>query len=247
MRLATTTTVLLGLTAIPAAAQNAPAAAGVERTVLAGSRLPDLGAKPIYFCAFAVTVPASAASHISTSSNEILYQLAGSTEVGIQAETKTLAAGEAMFVPAGINVSLKAGGDGPSRTLQFLLVADAAADSPVPTEPASANEVFRSPAPIPGLKPGAHEVNLTRVTFPPQMPPNPPHHRSGAAIYYILSGTGATTVNGSTAEKGPGSLIYEPSSLVHQWGNPGGDPFTFLAFNINPEGVPAVVPEAPPK
>jgi hypothetical protein len=31
----------------------------------------------------------------------------------------------------------------------------------------------------------------------------------------------------------------------HQWGNPGSEPLTFLAFNINPEGVPAVVPEAP--
>jgi len=42
-------------------------------------------------------------------------------------------------------------------------------------------------------------------------------------------------------------VIYEPSSLVHQWGNPGSDPFTFLAFNINPEGEPAVAFEAPAK
>jgi hypothetical protein len=27
-------------------------------------------------------------------------------------------------------------------------------------------------------------------------------------------------------------LIYEPFGLVHQWGNPGNDPLTFLAFNI---------------
>jgi oxalate decarboxylase/phosphoglucose isomerase-like protein (cupin superfamily) len=54
-------------------------------------------------------------------------------------------------------------------------------------------------------------------------------------------------VGGNTVEKGPGSVIYEPSSLVHQWGNPGSQPFTFLAFNINPEGEPAVVPEAPAK
>ena len=45
----------------------------------------------------------------------------------------------------------------------------------------------------------------------------------------------------------PGSLIYEPFGLVHQWGNPGNEPLTFLAFNINPEGVPAVVPETPAK
>jgi mannose-6-phosphate isomerase-like protein (cupin superfamily) len=78
------------------------------------------------------------------------------------------------------------------------------------------------------------------------MPSNPPHHRSGA-LYYIVSDIGANTVDGKTAARGPGSLISEPSGLVHQCGNPGSEPLTFLAFNINPEGMPAVVPEAPTK
>jgi hypothetical protein len=30
-------------------------------------------------------------------------------------------------------------------------------------------------------------------------------------------------------------------------GNLGSEPFAFLAFNINPDGEPAVVPEAPAK
>ena len=102
-------------------------------------------------------------------------------------------------------------------------------------------------APIPGLKPGGYDLNLTRVTFPPGMPSNPPHHRSGAALYYIVSGTGANTVDGMTKTRGPDSLIYEPFGLVHQWGNPGDDPLTFLAFNINPDGVAAVLPDAPTK
>jgi mannose-6-phosphate isomerase-like protein (cupin superfamily) len=249
MRQAIIGTALLSavVAAVPASAQNPPAAPAVTRTVLAGTKLPDLGVKPVYFCALAVTVPASAASHISTTSDEILYQLAGSTEVGIEGEIKTLATGQAMFIPGGRHASLKSGGDGPSRSLHFLLVADSAPDSPVPTEPASATELFRSPVPVPDLKPGAYDLNLTRVTFPSQMPSNPPHHRSGAALYYILSGTGANTVAGAAAAKGPGAVIYEPSSLVHQWGNPGSEPLTFLAFNINPEGVPAVVMEAAPK
>jgi mannose-6-phosphate isomerase-like protein (cupin superfamily) len=90
-------------------------------------------------------------------------------------------------------------------------------------------------------------LNLTRVTFPSGMPSNRPHHRSGAVLYYIVSGTGANTVGGKTVARGPGSLIYEPFGLVHQWGNPGSEPLTFLAFNINPEGVPAVIPETPAK
>ena len=79
------------------------------------------------------------------------------------------------------------------------------------------------------------------------MPANAPHHRSGAALYYIISGTGANTIDGNTAARGSGSLIYEPYGLVHQWGNPGNEPLIFLAFNINPEGVAAVLPGAPEK
>ena len=88
---------------------------------------------------------------------------------------------------------------------------------------------------------------MTRVSFPPEMASNPPHHRSGAALYYIIAGTGANTVEGKLETRAPGSLIYEPFGLVHQWGNPGPVPLTFLAFNINPEGVAAVLPGAPTK
>jgi quercetin dioxygenase-like cupin family protein len=72
------------------------------------------------------------------------------------------------------------------------------------------------------------------------MPSNAPHHRTGAALYYVLSGSGANTVEGKTEMRGPGALIFEPSGLVHQWGNPGDTPLTFLTFNINQEGMPAV-------
>jgi quercetin dioxygenase-like cupin family protein len=108
-------------------------------------------------------------------------------------------------------------------------------------------ELYRSGAPIPELKPGRYDLTLTRVTFPAQMPSNSPHHRSGAALYYVVSGTGANTVDGKVEAKAPGSLTYEPFGLVHQWGNPGVIPFTFLAFNINMEGVPAVLGGAPKK
>src|ERR1700693_4765838 len=235
------------ISAGPAPAQNPPAAPAVQRTILAGTKLPDLAAGPVAFCALSVTIPANAASHIAAGSNAIFYQLGGSTEITTAGATKTLAAGEAMFVAGGHEVFMKAVGDDPSRSLQFVVFPDAGSASPIATEPAAVTELFRTPAPIPDLKPGTYEVNLTRVTFPAKMAPNPPHHRSGAALYYVLSGTGANAAGGNTVEKGPGSLIYEPSSLVHQWGNPGSEPFTFLAFNINPEGTPAVVMESGPK
>ena len=61
----------------------------------------------------------------------------------------------------------------------------------------------------------------------------------------MLSGTGANTIEGKMEQRGPGTFIYEPSGLVHQLGNPGDAPLTFLTFNINQEGVPAVAPDAP--
>jgi mannose-6-phosphate isomerase-like protein (cupin superfamily) len=120
-------------------------------------------------------------------------------------------------------------------------------DRPAETAPAAVRELYRTTTPLPDLKPGSYDLNLTRVTFPAQMPANPPHHRSGAALYYIISGTEANTVDGKTAARGSGSLIYEPYGLVHQWGNPSNEPLTFLAFNINPEGVAPVLPGPPEK
>jgi hypothetical protein len=45
--------------------------------------------------------------------------------------------------------------------------------------------------------------------------------------------------------------LLRPMALEKAWpepmGNLGSEPFAFLAFNINPDGEPAVVPEAPAK
>ena len=201
---------------------------------------------PLYFKAVSVTLAPGATSRASAS-NGILYQISGSTEVSIGAETKTLGAREGLFIASGKVASLKAGNTEPSNFLHFFLSPVADLDRPAETAPAVVRELYRTAAPIPDLKPGSYDLNLTRVTFPAQMPSNPPHHRSGAALYYIISGTGANTVDGKAEARGPGSLIYEPFGLVHQWGNPGNQPMTFLAFNINPDGEAAVLPGAPVK
>jgi mannose-6-phosphate isomerase-like protein (cupin superfamily) len=143
--------------------------------------------------------------------------------------------------------ALIAGGNGPSTFLHFLLAPAGDLDRPSETASADVTELYRTADPIPGLKPGGYDLNLTRVTFPAGMPSNAPHHRSGAALYFIIAGTGANTVDGKTEARGPGSLIYEPYALVHQWGNPGKEPLVFLAFNINPEGAAAVLPGEPAK
>ena len=230
---------------VTAAAQTPPAAPAIARTVVAGAKMPSLGNAPLYFRAVRVSIPLGQKISLSAP-NSILYQLSGSTEIA-DGEAKKITAGGGALIAGGTTASLTAGNGEPSTLLYFLLVPKEALDQPVAAAPATVKDLYRTPAPLPGLKPGSYELNLTRVTFPPGMPSNRPHHRSGAALYYIVSGTGANTVGGKMAERGPGSLIYEPSGLVHQWGNPGSDSLTFLAFNINPEGVPAVVPETPAK
>jgi quercetin dioxygenase-like cupin family protein len=230
----------------PAAGQTPPAAPATARTIVASTKLSMVGDTPVHFKAVSVTIPSGASSSVS-STNGMLYQLSGSTEVSIGGDVKTLSPGEGLFIASGNAAKLKAGDDGPSTFLHFLLAPTADLDKPLEAPPAVVQELYRTAAPLPALKPGRHDLNLTRVTFPPQMPSNAPHHRSGAALYYIISGTGENTVEGKLEAKTPGVLIYEPFGLVHQWGNPGAMPLTFLAFNINPEGVAAVLPGAPAK
>jgi quercetin dioxygenase-like cupin family protein len=248
MRFWTTGVALLGAMVLPAfgTAQTAPAPPAITRTVVAATKLPTVTDTPLHFNAVSVTLQAGETSEVSAA-NGILYQMSGSTEVSLGGGAKILNAGEALFIAGGKTAALTAGGAGPSTFLHFFILRTADLDRPVESAPAAVRELFRTAAPIPDLQPGAYDLTLTRVTFPAQMPSNPPHHRSGAALYYIGSGVGANTVDGKTQAWGPGSLIYEPYALVHQWGNPGNEPLIFLAFNINPEGVAAVLSGAPAK
>jgi len=239
---------LLGAMALPvsATAQTTPIAPAITRTVVAATKLPTVTDAPLYFKAVSITLQPDQTSGVSAA-NGILYQVSGSTEIALDGETKMLNAGEGLFIAGGKTSVLKAGSEGPSSFLHFFLAPAADLDRPAESAPAAVKELYRTAAPIPDLRPAGYDLNLTRVTFPAQMPSNPPHHRSGAALYFIISGTGANTVDGKTEARGPGSLIYEPYALVHQWGNPGNEPLIFLAFNINPEGVAAVLPGAPAK
>jgi quercetin dioxygenase-like cupin family protein len=246
MQFRTTGLWLLGAIMLPASAtaQTTPAPQAITRTVVAATKLPTVTDVPLHFKAVSITLQPDEKSDVSAA-NGILYQMSGSTEVALDGEAKTLNAGEGLFIAGGKTTALTAGSREPSTFLHFFLVPTVDLDRPVKTAPAAARELYRTANPIPDLKPGGYDLNLTRVTFPAQMPSNAPHHRSGAALYYVISGTGANTVDGKTEARGPGSLIYEPYALVHQWGNPGNEPLIFLAFNINPEGVAAVLPGAP--
>ena len=248
MQFRTTGLLLLGAMALPASgtAQTAPAPPAITRTVVAATKLPTVTDAPLYFKAVSVTLQPDEKNGVSAV-NGILYQMSGSTKVSLGGEAKLLNPGEGLFIASGETAALMAGNGGPSTFLYFVIVPAGDLDWPVETAHAAVRELYRTATPIPDLQPGGYDLNLTRVTFPAQMPSNLPHHRSGAALYYIISGAGANTVDGKTESRGPGSLIYEPQALVHQWGNPGNEPLIFLTFNINPEGVAAVLPGAPAK
>jgi len=239
---------LLGALAIatPAAGQTTPPPSAVTRSVVASAKLRTVTDVPLYFRAVAVSL-APGQTSAAAAVNGILYEISGSTQISADGEVRTLNAGDGAFIDKRKSVTLKAEGAVPSTFLEFLLAEATDLDRAAETPPAAVKELYRTKAPIPDLKAGGYDINLSRITFPAGMPSNPPHHRSGAALYYIVSGTGANTIEGKTAARGPGSLIFEPFGLVHQWGNPGSEPMTFLAFNINPEGVPAVLPGAPGK
>ncbi len=225
-----------------AGAQTAPGAP--SRAVLAAAKLATVTDTPLYFRVSQIAIPPEARTG-TASAAAVLYEISGSTEVSINGESKTLRVGQGLFIPRHAMAQLQAAGRS-SILLRFSLESPGDLSRANQTAPAAVSVLYTTTDPIPDLKPGRYDITLTRSSFPAGMPTNRPHHRSGAALYYILSGTGANTVDGKTQSKGPGSFIYEPASLIHQWGNPGTEPLVMLQFNINPEGVPAVLPANTP-
>lgn len=229
---------ILGAPVTQTAAQTPPK---TTRTVIAATTLASVVAEPLRFRLLSVTLTPGQSS-TSEGGNGVVYQVGGSTRVSVGGVDKTLSPGEGMFMAAGQQATLMVEGGNPSTILHFLLVPATGQDQS--SAVASAKELYQTAA-IPDLRAGTYDLNFSRITFPPGMASNAPHHRSGAALYYVVSGTGANTIDGKTEAKPPGSVIYEPFGLVHQWGDPGAEPFTFLVFDINPSGTPAVLPDAP--
>lgn len=227
-----------------AAGQPAPAPSasggGTLRAVLASTALPSVVDAPRYFRMVRVDVPAKQATTYNGSVGVVLA-LSGSLEVTSGGDRQLLEKGEAVLVARGTETTLKAGGNQPAVYLHVMLPTASELGKPMAGRPAAVTELYTTASPIPGLKPGPHEFTVVRVTLPPWMAINPPHRRSGAAMYYILSGTGMFTSGGKTEPKPAGVAHYEPNDLVHQWANPGDAPLVIIQANVSQEGVPAVI------
>ena len=181
------------------------AATGTVRAVLASTPLPSVADAPRYFKLVRVHLPATQTATYNAPVGFVLV-LEGALEVTSGADQRSVAKGDGAAVARGKSTTFKSAPGKPAEFLHFVLSTAGELDAPMASPPAVVKELYRTPSPIPGLKPGPYEFTLVRVAFPPRFPINPPHRRSGAALYYILSGTGMFTAEGKTSRDRPAWL-----------------------------------------
>ena len=220
-------------------AQQAPVSTPI-RTVLALASLPSVVDAPLFFRLSRIELGAGTSTNYSGPIG-FIYVLSGSLTAQAEAGKRNLQTGDALLVTAGSLHSFTAAGTEPAVFLHWVLGRADELDQAAEREPAIVTELYRTREPIPQLKPGPYEFTLTRVTFPPRMAPNIPHYRSGAALYYVLHGSGSFITNGKTEARVAGMAHFEPHGWIHRWGNPGEEPLVLLQANISEEGVPAVI------
>jgi quercetin dioxygenase-like cupin family protein len=204
-------------------------------TGLAQTTLASVAETPLHFRLLQVSVGAGEIARYAAHDG-LVYQLQGSQLITVGERTETLSPGQGTYVDGGALVTFEASAGEASVFLHFLLVSSAEAGLVPDAGAAEAIELYLSPQPLPGLVDGAHAFDLTLLAFPAHYPINDPHYRTGGALYYVLSGSGAFTAAGTTERKPAGSAILEPYGLVHQWSNPHDDVTTVVVANISPAG-----------
>jgi quercetin dioxygenase-like cupin family protein len=242
IRLCVVLALLLVSLAPPVFPQTQPGS--TVRTLLAVGRLASVVDTPLHFRLFSVRLPATGRVAYS-GPNSMLYGLSGKLAVALDGTPHAVSEAVGAFIPAGRVAVFSVPGTEPASFLQFVL--SPAADSQKPLgDPASVEELYRTPEPLPGLRAGPYEFSLTRVSLPAGMPANPIHYRSGAALYYVIAGKGVFIADGKTEPRTAGMPHFERYGWAHQWANPGDIPLVLLQANISQEGIPAVLPGVPP-
>ena len=221
----------------------AQAPTNIVRTVLAVTSLPSAVDAPLFFKLSRIELaPGQMAAY--SGAVGFLYALSGTLIVQTIAGQQSLRQDDAVLVAANNTYSLKSSATEPALFLHFMLGRSTELDQAAEHTPAVVTEIYRSPQAIPDLKPGRYEFTLTRVSYP-RMTPNVPHYRSGAALYYIRSGSGIFIADGKTETKQPGTAHFERHGWLHQWANDTDAPLVLLQANISEEGAPAVVMTQP--
>jgi quercetin dioxygenase-like cupin family protein len=224
-------------------AQQAPAT--TVRTVLALTSLPSVVDASLFFKLSKLELPAGQTTRYLGPVG-FIYVLSGSLAVQTDAAQRLLQQDDAILVTAGTTHSLSASGAEAALFLHFVLGRLGELDQAAEQTPAAVvTELYRTSRPIPNLKPGRYEFTLTRASYQ-RMAANPPHYRSGAALYYVRSGSGIFIADGKSETKEWGTPHFEPYGWVHQWANDGEVPLVLLQANISEEGVPVVIMVQPP-
>lgn len=231
---------LTALVAAPAAAQAPapPRPAGPVRLLLASAKLPSVVAGPLHFKLVRVAMAAGQSAGYSGPPG-MLAVLTGSVTVTIGGDPRTLEQGDGLFVPGGQRVTL-ASRARPATLLHYLLVSTDELGVEFHERPASVVELQRT-GPIPNLKAGPHEFTLTRVSVVSNLSAPPMHHRSGAALYYVIGGTWTLHTPERDEARERGNVQFEPNGFVHTWENVGSGSGIILQANISPEGAPEII------
>jgi mannose-6-phosphate isomerase-like protein (cupin superfamily) len=208
------------------------------RVVMASSKLQVAAGTPVHFRLLNVSIPAGKTAAFA-SADGFVFVASGKLELVVGTEKSALAEGEARYLAAGTPTTLRAIGPKPAVLLHYLLVAGNADLGKAHTG-ATVTELYRAKEPAP-LTAGPHEFSLTRVTSPVGAPPPPMHHRSGAALYRVLSGTGTIHLQGKDESRDAGAVQYEPNGFIHTWENTGKGPLVLLQANISAEGAPEII------
>ena len=219
-----------------ACAQDAPRPV---RMVISSERIPSLSSASQHFVLLKVDVGRGQSTTFSGPSGYV-YVLTGKLELAAASAPRALAPGEAAFVRSGQPAQMRNVSSGTTTLVHFLLVAGAPGDAPWYTSTVKTAELYRTASPIPRLENGPYEFSLNKVTSPPKVKP-PMHHRSGAAIYYVLDGTATLHMEGKSEARKAGMVQYEPNGFAHTWENSGATPLVLLQANISREGAPEII------
>jgi len=217
-----------------------PAPQKPVRMLIANGKLPSVVDTPLHFKLLQVTL-AAGQSTTYLGSNAMIFPTAGTLTVEGDGENKTLQDGEGAFLPAGKSMIIKSAGGRAATLFEFLLVSAADLNKAPNSKPASVTELYQTIEPIKGLKPGPYEFTMTKVLVPPKIPAPPMHHRSGSALYYVLSGSGLLKMVDRAEPRARGVIQYEPFDFVHSWQNAGDIPLVLLQANISAEGAPEII------
>ena len=209
------------------------------RVVMASSKMQVAGDKPLYFRMLSVLIPGGRTATFD-GAHGFIFVTGGKVELVVAAEKLALADGEARYLAAGTQATLRASGSKPATVLHFLLAPAAVMDDKSYAGAATVTELHRGKDSAP-LSAGPHEFSLTRVSSPPTAPMPPMHHRSGAALYRVLSGTGTIHMQGKDEARATGAVQYEPNGFIHTWENTGKIPLVLLQANISAEGAPEII------